>query len=412
MNRSIPTYDVAIVGAGVGGTSAAEAVLDQDDGRRVLLLNEEEWAPYDRPPLSKDVLLGQAQTTDFALLNDALCANPNLTIRTGVGALRIDRQDKQLTLTDGSVAGYGSLILATGSKTRRLDPSIVDAAATGSIFYLKTLGDAQALRTLLAAGDRRNVVVVGAGFIGLEVAAAATLLGCDVTVLEAGPRIVGRGAPRPVSEFLKARHEQAGVRFMLNTQATRLAAAGEKVRITLSSGETLTADTVVVGIGTTANDALASSAGILCDNGIVVDECCRTSDPSIYAIGDVARVSAAGAVRMEHWQAARSMGAVAARNACGGDEIHREVPWIWTDQYDENIQFLGHSSEQNHQVRRAGASDRKWIVFEKKDDIVVGASLVNSGRERRTVERLIARRSPIPDDRLMDPQFDLKSILG
>lgn len=413
MNKSSSKYDVVIVGAGVGGISAVESVLSLNLGKSILLLNEEEWAPYDRPPLSKEVLLGQAQTADIALLNDTLRDHPDLRIKNGTAASHLDRQNKLLGLTDGSSVTYGTLILATGSKTRKLDPSIIDSECSSSILYLKTLTDTEALRALLVTGNRRKVVIIGGGFIGLEVAATATRLGCEVTVLEAGSRIVGRGAPQAVAGFIKARHESAGVRFILDAQASRLSSqgAGQQVRLTLTNGETLFADTVVVGIGTIANDMLAGQAGILCDNGILVDQHCRTNDPDIYAIGDVARLSSGNGIRMEHWQAAHSMGAVAARNACGASDVFDELPWLWTDQYENNIQFLGYSSDRNQHLTRRGTADGKWILFEKNAGVVVAATLINSGRDRRSVERLIVNKCSVPDDKLLDPKFDLKSIL-
>ncbi|ATE62022.1 NAD(P)/FAD-dependent oxidoreductase [Thauera sinica] len=413
---SIPTaiYDVIIIGAGVGGASAAEAVLSCDDARTILLINEEEWLPYDRPPLSKEVLLSRAQPEEIGLLADQVRANARLTMRNGTKAAGIDRHDKTVRLSDDSVVGYRSLILATGSRARELDPAILDAGPAAAVFHLRTLGDALALRESLAKGEALRLVIIGAGFIGLEVAAAAIRCGCDVTVLEAGPRVVGRGASGPVAEFLRQRHEREGVRFLLQAQAAGIARVGAGLQVTLADGESLPADAIVVGIGTIANDGLAHEAGLACANGILVDGCCRTSDPSIYAVGDVACMAEAGVprtARMEHWQAARTMGGIAGRNACGADERHQEVPWVWTDQYDLNVQFLGHTSDRNCQVTRGDPADGKWALFEKDGDALAAATLVNMGRERRTVERLIARRIPVPDDMLRDAGFELKSLL-
>lgn len=414
MNAASNSFGTIIIGAGVGGASAAKSALACDDRQKVLLVNEEGREPYDRPPLSKDVLLGDTDTGDFLLLDETLRTHPRLLIRSGVPASRIDPQARTVRLSDGSEFFYRRLIIATGSKARKLDPTIVDGGVEADLLYLKTLGDALLLRKRLAGAVGRRLVVIGAGFIGLEVAAAARRLGCDVTVIEAGSRIVARGAPPPVAEFLQARHEREGVRFELAAQGQRISRTGTGLEIRIADERTIPADLVVVGIGTTANDALAAEAGLDCDNGILVDACCRTSNPSIYAIGDVARIrssSGVSALRMEHWQAARAMGEIAARNACGADESYQEVPWVWTDQYDLNLQFLGHTSERNRYLIRGDVAAGKWALFEKDGDTLVAATLVNTGRERRTIERLIARRAEVKDQNLTDPAFDLKALL-
>lgn len=414
MNAASNSFDTLIIGAGVGGARAAESALSCDDKQHVLLVNEEEWEPYDRPPLSKDVLLGDSDTGDFQLLDETLRAHPRLVVKSGVRAAHLDPHARTVQLSDGSVCSYRSLIIATGSKARTLDPAIVDAGVEADLLYLKTLGDALCLRKRLAGAAGCRLVVIGAGFIGLEVAAAARRLGCDVTVVEAGSRIVSRGAPPLVAEFLKARHEREGVRFELGAQPERISRTGPGLEIRIADGRTINGDLVVVGIGTTANDTLAAEAGLDCDNGILVDECCRTSDPSIYAIGDVARIRSAGlapALRMEHWQAARVMGETAARNACGAEDPYQDVPWVWTDQYDLNLQFLGHTSERNRCVIRGDVAAGKWTLIEQDGDTVVAATLVNSGRDRRTIERLIERKIEVKDDSLSDPTLDLKTLL-
>ncbi|MBN8442782.1 MAG: FAD-dependent oxidoreductase [Thauera sp.] len=414
MNAASNSFDTLIIGAGVGGSSAAKSALSCDDTQRVLLVNEEEWEPYDRPPLSKDVLLGDSDTGDFQLIDETLRAHPRLVIKSGIHAAHLDPHARTVQLSDGSVCAYRSLIIATGSKARTLDPAIVDAGVEADLLYLKTLGDALSLRRRLADAVGSRLVVIGAGFIGLEVAAAARRLGCNVSVVEAGSRIVSRGAPALVAQFLRARHDREGVRFELGAQAERISRTGPGLEIRIEDGRRIHGDLVVAGIGTTANDSLAAAAGLECDNGILVDEFCRTSEPSIYAIGDVARIRSANlapALRMEHWQAARVMGETAARNACGAEEPYQEVPWVWTDQYDLNLQFLGHTSDRSRCVIRGDVAAGKWTLFEKDGDALVAATLVNSGRDRRTIERLIARRTEVKDDDLSDPAFDLKALL-
>lgn len=408
------SFDVVVIGAGIGGITAAETVLERSATTRVALINGEDCVPYDRPPLSKDLLAGQVQAADIPLLSPDWQASPRLQIRQGESVQGIDRSTRTLTLASGKHLRYDRLILATGCRPRHLAATLVDPACSERIVYLRTLDDALRLKAHLASTPRPALAIIGAGFIGLEVAATARQAGCPVTVLEAGSRVLGRGAPAAVSDFVRARHEQAGVTFTLDARLQRISPDGGAVSVQLDDGRSICADIVVAGIGALPNDELARTAGLACDDGILVDAGCRTSDASILAVGDAIRLQRLAherGERIEHWSAARRMGQIAGANACGADETYDEVPWVWSDHYDLNLQFLGHSAPDHRHVIRGDATSSRWAVLEVQGERLAAATLINMGKERRTVERLIAGAIPVPVDVLGDSTTTLKSLL-
>lgn len=409
-------FDIIIIGAGIGGITASQTALTSSGTTRVLLINGEDCPPYDRPPLSKALLAGDATTADIALLPQDWQDNPRLSLRQGRTVTAIDRDGKSILLDDGERLHYATLILATGCRPRLLDPNLIDPVCRDRLFYLRSLADAQRLQAQLTATPRPRLAIVGGGFIGLEVAATARQAGCPVNVLEAGERLIGRGAPATVADFVKARHEEAGVGVHLGARLQRIAARKQALELRLEDGSLLQADIVVAGIGALPNDELARSAGLACDDGILVDAACRTSDASIFAIGDAVRLRQADGQRgerIEHWNAARQMGEVAATNACGGAARYSGIPWVWSDQYVLNLQFLGVSAAGHHHIIRGDPASARWALLEVRDDRLVAATLINQGKERRNLERLITSETPLSAAALAtlgDPAASLKTL--
>ncbi|HGW6101964.1 TPA: phenylpropionate dioxygenase ferredoxin reductase subunit [Citrobacter werkmanii] len=400
MNEQI----IAIIGGGQVGAMAAAALRQQGFSGPLHLFSDEAHLPYERPPLSKTMLLD-----DNPQLQPVLPANwwqeHNVQLHLGVTLREIDRASRTLTLADGQTYRWTQLLLATGAAARPLP--LLDALGE-RCFTLRHAGDAERLRTTLQPG--KAIVIVGAGTIGLELAASATQRGCRVTVVELADTVMGRNAPAPVRDYLLARHQLAGVRVLLNS-AIEHAEAGEFLTLTLQNGEMLTADAVVYGIGIVANDALAREAGLETANGIIVDSTCATTDPAIFAAGDVAliRQPDGSLRRIESWENANFQAQVAAAAMLGLPLPEAAPGWFWTDQYSDNLQFVGEMQGESWLVR--GDPDaQKAIWFSLQNDVIVGAVTLNQGREMRLLRKWIQAKKKPPVAALVDETILLKSL--
>jgi 3-phenylpropionate/trans-cinnamate dioxygenase ferredoxin reductase subunit len=400
MNEQI----IAIIGGGQAGAMAAAALRQQGFSGPLHLFSDEAHLPYERPPLSKAMLL-----EDNPQLQPVLPASwwqeHNVQLHLGVTLREIDRATRTLTLADGQTYRWTQLLLATGAAARPLP--LLDALGD-RCFTLRHAADAERLRAVLQPG--KSVVIVGAGTIGLELAASATQRGCRVTVVELADTVMGRNAPAPVRDYLLARHQLAGVRVLLNS-AIEHAEAGEFLTLTLQNGEILKADAVVYGIGIVANDTLARDAGLETANGIIVDSACATADPAIFAAGDVAltRQPDGSLRRIESWENANFQAQVAAAAMLGLPLPEAAPGWFWTDQYSDNLQFVGEMQGESWLVR--GDPDaQKAIWFSLQNEVIVGAVTLNQGREMRLLRKWIQAKKKPPVAALVDETILLKSI--
>ncbi|HED1419933.1 TPA: phenylpropionate dioxygenase ferredoxin reductase subunit [Kluyvera georgiana] len=395
---------IAIIGGGQAGAMAAAALRQQGFSGPLHLFSDEAHLPYERPPLSKAMLLD-----DNPQLQPVLPASwwqeHNVQMHLGVTLREIDRATRTLTLADGQTYRWTQLLLATGAAARPLP--LLDALGE-RCFTLRHAGDAERLRAALQPG--KSVVIVGAGTIGLELAASATQRGCRVTVVELASTVMGRNAPGPVRDYLLARHQLAGVRVLLNS-AIEHAEAGEFISLTLQNGETLQADTVVYGIGIVANDALAREAGLETANGIIVDAACTTADPAIFAAGDVAltRQPDGSLRRIESWENANFQAQVVAAAMLGLPLPEATPGWFWTDQYSDNLQFVGEMQGENW-LCRGEPGDRKAIWLQLREGALAGAVALNNGREVRVLRKLIQSGRVVSEDALCDESVPLKSL--
>ena len=395
---------IAIIGGGQAGAMAAAALRQQGFSGPLHLFSDEAHLPYERPPLSKAMLLD-----DNPQLQPVLPASwwqeHNVQLHLGVTLREIDRASRTLTLADGQTYRWTQLLLATGAAARPLP--LLDALGE-RCFTLRHAGDAERLRAALQPG--KSVVIVGAGTIGLELAASATQRGCRVTVVELASTVMGRNAPAPVRDYLLARHQLAGVRVLLNS-AIEHAEAGEFISLTLQNGETLQADTVVYGIGIVANDALAREAGLETANGIIVDAACTTADPAIFAAGDVAltRQPDGSLRRIESWENANFQAQVVAAAMLGLPLPEATPGWFWTDQYSDNLQFVGEMQGENW-LCRGEPGDRKAIWLQLREGALAGAVALNNGREVRVLRKLIQSGRVVSEDALCDESVPLKSL--
>jgi NADPH-dependent 2,4-dienoyl-CoA reductase/sulfur reductase-like enzyme len=384
---------VVIVGAGLAGVRAAEGLRQAGFAGRVVLLGEEVHEPYDRPPLSKAVLKAGGDAAGLALSPAGAMAALGVETRLGARAVSIDRAARTVELAGGERLGYDRLVLATGSRPRVLVALPRDAPG---VFYLRTLDDALALRGRLAPGAR--LAIVGGGVIGLEAAASARALGCEVTLVEAEGRIMARSASPAVASFLEARHRAEGVEIRLSTRvATDEPSAAW--RLGLSDGTTVEARAVLVGVGVVPNLELARDSGLeIAPEGIVVDAFGATSDPRIFAAGEVAfHVNALSGARerQETWAHASAHGEHVGLALVGAQAPYAQTPSYWTDQYDIAIQVAGAPMGETDVVRGDVAAGR-FLVFHLAQGRIAGVTSVNAARELRAAKRLIGSRPSNP----------------
>ncbi|AIO44620.1 FAD-dependent oxidoreductase [Burkholderia cenocepacia] len=399
-----------IVGAGHAARRTAEALRARDAAARIVMIGAERELPYDRPALSKDALLTDGGEQRAFIRDAAWYDTQRIALRLGTRVDAIERDVQRVRLDDGATLPYGKLVLATGSRVRTFGGAIDDGVA---VHYVRTVDDARALRAQLAPG--RRVAVLGGGFIGLEVAAAARQLGCDVTVIDPAPRLLQRALPEVVGAYARQLHDARGVLFRMATlpRTIRRAPGGGAV-VETDQGD-VPADVVVVGIGVVPNIELAQAAGLDVDNGIRVDAGCRTADAAIFAAGEVTmhfNPLLGRHVRIESWQAAENQPAVAAANLLGADETYAELPWLWSDQYDCNLQMLGLFGSERTIVVRGEPASGPFTVFALGDDgRIVAVAAANLGRDIGASRRLIAAGA-VPDPvKLADPAVNLKTFM-
>ncbi len=398
---------IVIIGAGPAGVFAAIEAKRRDAGAEVTLVSDERLEPYERPPLSKAVLLGKARAVDAPIAGPKGVAGHGITLMLHTRCAAIDRAARAVVTATGERLPYDALVIATGSVARQL-PML--PLGTPRVHYLRTEAHADTLGAELKAA--KHVAVVGGGLIGLEVAASARELGVAVTVIEVAPRILARVCDEETSALIAAEHRRHGVDIRVDT-ALIAAATDSDGRITLETrtGEVIHADLVVVGAGAVPDDRLAAEAGLRTDNGIVVDEGCRSSDPAIFAAGDVVRFPGPhGPMRQEDWRHAQDQGSVAGRNAAGAAETYRTTPSFWSEQFGLYIQGAGWPSPSPDQrVRRRHGANQ--ITFELKDGHIRYALGINAQREMAVVRRLIERRVAVDPAALADPTKALADLL-
>jgi len=401
--------NAVIVGSGHAGVQVAASLREEGWEGDIILLSDEPELPYQRPPLSKAFLKGQMDLAGLPLRAEKFFLDHRVDLRLGEKALRIDRTGRRLELSSGGSLAYDHLILATGARQRVLRAPGVDLEGVHS---LRAIRDAAAIRENLSAGKR--VVIIGAGFIGLEIAATALHLGGEVTVVEIADRPLGRAVSPTMSTFFLEAHKAFGAIFRLETGVTAIRGVdGHVAEVELSDGTRLPADIVIVGVGVTAEDALAREAGLVCENGIVVDEYMATSDPAISAIGDCAQFPSlmlGAPLRLESVQNATDQARALARRLVGKPEVYNALPWFWSDQGDLKLQIAGLSHGVDTWITRGDPASRAFATFGFRDGKLAVVETVNRGAEHMAARRLIAAATPITPEQAADQAFDLKKL--
>ena len=400
---------VVIVGAGHAGGTAAALLRQHGYAGPVTLIGEERVAPYQRPPLSKAWLKGEADADALMLKPEGFYAEVGIDLILDARVMRIARSRKTVSLADGRAFAYDTLILATGAHARALH---IPGAALAGVLTLRSVADAEILKAALGPGKR--LAVIGGGYIGLEVAASARALGAEAVVIEREPRILARVACETLSTFFADYHRARGVEFEVDAVVEAFEGEGGHVAgVRLGDGRTIACDAVLVGVGAPPNVELAAEAGLECVGGIVVDEQARTADPAVFAIGDATHrpLPLYGRMfRLESVANALEQARQAASAIVGRPAPAHEVTWNWSDQYDLKYQFAGLPFEVDGIVVRGDPAGAKFAVFHLKGDVVQAVEAVNAGAEFMGGRQLIAQRRPVSRARLADTAVSMKEV--
>lgn len=400
---------LVIVGAGHAGVQLAASLREEGFEGAVALLSAEPHLPYQRPPLSKAFLKGQMEADGLPLRAVQFYRDKGVDLLLGEEATRIDRRARRLELASGRRLDYGHLVLATGARQRPLNVPGVDL---DGVAVLRDLADAQALRERLGAA--RRIVVIGAGFIGLEIAATATSLGGEVTIVEISHRPLERAVSPATSTFFLDAHKAFGARFLLGVGVVALHGRnGALSAVELTNGSVLPADLAVIGIGVAPQDRLAREAGLICDNGIVVNDWLETADPLISAIGDCALFPSAIIglpIRLESVQNAVDQARCVARRIVGKPERYAALPWFWSDQGDLKLQIAGLSHRCDRWVVRGDPQSRSFAVFGFRGDELAAVETVNRPGDHMAARQIIGANLPLSAAQAGDLDFDLRKL--
>jgi 3-phenylpropionate/trans-cinnamate dioxygenase ferredoxin reductase subunit len=400
---------ILVIGAGQAGAQAIDTLRKEGFTGRVVLIGEEVELPYQRPPLSKKYLCGELATDRLPFRHRAFYDEHRIELRLGRKAVGLDPHAREVELDDGEKLSYDRLMLCLGAGSRRLT---CPGATLAGVHYLRGISDVPPLRAGLAAGAR--IVVIGGGYIGLEVAATSRKMGCEVTVLEMADRLMNRVVAPTVSQYFASEHAAHGVDLRCDMRVVRLEGRDRVEGVVCADGSTIAADRVVVGVGATAVTDIAEDAGLAVDNGIVVDEHCRTSDPSIFAAGDCTNHPSPHyrrRVRLESVDNAFEQAKTAALNLLGRQTVHDRIPWFWSDQFDNKLLIVGLSQDYDTQVLRGDPATRSFSVCYLKGRELMALESVNHLKDYISARKLIADRVSMDLDKLRKIDVPLKEAV-
>jgi len=397
----------AIVGAGFAGAKAAETLREEGFDGRLVLLGAEPERPYERPPLSKDYLRGESDREAASVHPAGFYGDHDIELRTGVTATSLDPAGRELELEGGERLAYDRLLLATGAEPRALR---IPGAELDGVHLLRTFADSDALRARLEGGGR--LVVIGAGWIGAEVAASARQRGMDVTMIAPESVPLERVLGLEVGAIYRDLHREHGVELLLESGVDAFEGDGAVERVRTKDGRTIDCDAVVVGIGAAPRSALAEAAGLAVDNGVLVDARLETSVPGIFAAGDLANQlhPRLGRLRVEHWDNALHQGPAAARGMLGAGDGYARLPYFFSDQYDVGMEYSGYASADDRVVFRGDPATREFVAFWIRDDRVQAGMNVNVWDVAEPIQALIAAGGSVDLARLADPGVELSEL--
>jgi 3-phenylpropionate/trans-cinnamate dioxygenase ferredoxin reductase component len=396
---------LVIIGASLAGAKAAEGARAAGFDGRVVLVGEEPHRPYERPPLSKTVLRGEQPPEVARVHDDAFYAANDIELLLERRVVGLDPNARQIRLDDDEPLGYTTAVLATGAAPRHID---IPGAGLAGVRYLRTIDDSTALGDAIRTA--RRVAVIGAGWIGSEVAASARQMGAEVVLVDPAPVPLQRVLGDEIGEVFRALHADNGVKLRLGLGVTELRGTDTVDEVVLADGAVEAADVVVVGIGVTPRVDLAAAAGLTLDNGVAVDDQLQSSAPGVYAAGDVASAwhpRYRRRLRIEHWANALNQGLTAGANAGGGREPYTRLPYFFSDQYDLGLEYVGHGDPGDAVVVRGSLTDREFIAFWHRGGVVTAAMSVNVWDVVDDLKAIVARGGPLEPDRLADPAVPL-----
>lgn len=398
---------VVIVGAGHAAGQAVASLRQEGFEGTIVVIGDESVVPYQRPPLSKKFLAGEIGLDRVLFKPVEFYAQADAELILDTEVEKIDRGAKKVVLEDGREIEYGKLILTTGGRVRKLD---VPGASLPGVFYLRTISDVESVRAHFSNGEK--LVIVGGGYIGLEVAAVAVKHGIDVTVVEMGETVLGRVTCPEVAKFFQRVHTEEGVKILTGTGLESIEGDGH-VEAVVAGGQRIETDFVIAGVGILPNVELAADAGIECDNGILVDEFCVTSDPNIYAAGDCTNHPNPiydRRLRLESVHNALEQAKTAAASICGKQKPYGQVPWFWSDQYDLKLQIAGLNHGYDQVVIRGDLNSRSFAAFYLKDGKLIAVDAINRAPEFMMSKMLLQKGVSIPPERLADESIPMKAI--
>ena len=402
------TQQVVIAGAGHAAGQVVASLKQKKYDGRIVLIGDEPWLPYQRPPLSKKFLAGEMPAERLYFKPPTFYDDPDIEVRLDEKVVTIDRENQAVATDAGDTIAYTDLVLALGSRVRRLE---TEGSKLAGVHYLRSIDDVNQIRAGLDAA--KNVVIVGAGYIGLEVAAVARLHGNAVTVLEMAGRVMSRVVSPEVSAFYQEQHTAHGVKLLLSTGLGSIVGDGRVTAVTTDDGRSIPADIVVIGVGIVPNSELAAAAGLDVDDGIVVDTRCRTADAHIYAVGDCTfhpNAIYGRCLRLESVHNALEQAKTAAANICGDDVEYSQVPWFWSDQYDLKLQIAGLSDGYDEVVVRGDPAKGSFSCMYLREGRLIACDAINAPRDFMQSKALIADRC-VPDKTLLaDADLQLKDL--
>jgi 3-phenylpropionate/trans-cinnamate dioxygenase ferredoxin reductase subunit len=400
---------ILIIGGGQAGAQAIDTLRREGFKGRLVLVGDEPELPYQRPPLSKKFLSGELAADRLPFRHQSFYDEHRVELKLGIRAMRLDPANRKVVLSNGEDVVYDRLLLCLGAVSRHLT---CPGADLPGVHYLRAIADVPQIQAALKPGTR--AVIIGGGYIGLETAATARKMGCLVTVLEMADRVMNRVVASNVSEYFAHEHRAHGVNIVCNTRVVRLEGSARVERVVCADGTSYEADLLVVGVGAVANVELAGDAGLKCDNGIVVDEYCRTSDPAIFAAGDCTNHPSLRfemRVRLESVDNAFEQAKAAALNMLDKPTVHDRVPWFWSDQFDNKLLIVGLSQGHDQQLTRGDPALRSFTVCYLKGGELLAVEAVNHSKDYMAARKLIAERARPNLDKLADPQIALKEAV-
>ena len=398
-----------VIGASQAGGWVAKTLRNEGFEGSVILIGEEPYLPYERPPLSKGALAGEATLESTYFWAPEEYDDLDIDVRVNTRVTKIDRGKKQVILYNGDVLKFDRLAITTGARVRVLP---IEGSNLDGIFYLRTMADTKAIRATLKEGTK--ALIVGGGWIGLECASTLKQLNCEVTIIEAAERLCGRAVTPKISDWMFHFHTNRGIKIKLNTTLNSFTGESYLSMANLTNGETINVDMAIIGIGVIPNVQLAEDAGLEVDNGIVVDTKTQTSDPNIFAAGDVTNHPneiLGRQIRLESWENAQNQGIVAGKALLDLAEPYAEIPWFWSDQFDTNIQMIGLPENWDSTVTRGEPKSDEFTTFYLRNNQIIGAISINAPRDLRFAKRLMQAKKHLSINDLANTEVKLQSLL-